>query len=114
MRDRQKYKAVRVMANNIWFRYNITNDRVLPRDVRRRYFRRRYFCGDMFYKPLEIADLEEKYWLAIEKYWYRKRRPFAKKVRRIFRTIGYAYLKKHGEKHIKWWPYEVKQEGRHD
>ena len=107
MRARQKCRAVRAIANNIWLMYNkksfVCNGKMMPRSVRHRFVRYTECDEQIMYEPLEVTDLVDKYWRAICEYWYRYQRPFAKNVRKTFRKIGCKYLKKHGEKHKKWW-----------
>lgn len=107
MRVRQKCRAVRVIANNIWLMYNkksfVCNGKTMPRSVRHRFVRYTECDEQIMYEPFEVVDLVDRHWYAISKYYDKKIRPFAKTVRKTFRVIGCEYLKKHGEKHKKWW-----------
>lgn len=107
MRARQKCRAVRVIANNIWLMYNKEslpdNGKVMPQSVRREFISYTEYGEKIMYEPIEVADLVDKHWPVIGNYWYKKQRPFAKAVRKTFRKIGCSYLKKHGEKYKKWW-----------
>lgn len=107
MRARQKCRAVRLMVNDIWLMYNkeslADNGKVMPQSIRREFIRYTEYGERVMYEPFEVVDLVDKHWRAVCDYWHRCQRPVAKNVRKTFRKIGCKYLKKHGEKHKKWW-----------